>query len=69
MEIPEVTTIKTEDEARQFAIDWQNWASEQNQIGEEPTLFTSDLSDWWSFFVELGEEFNLTDEFQEEGII
>lgn len=69
MKIVAISTIKSEDEARQMAIDWQTWASEQNQIGEEPTLYMSDMADWAAFFTELAAKFNLTEEFKEEGII
>lgn len=69
MKIPDISTIKTEDQARELAIDWQGWAAEQNQIGEEPTLYTSDLVDWQNFFEKLAKKFNLTDEFKENGIL
>ena len=69
MKIPELSTIKTEDQARELALDWQIWAAEQNQIGEEPTLFTSDLVEWQNFFEKLAAKFNLTDEFKENSII
>jgi hypothetical protein len=59
----------TQDEARQYAIDWQDWVSEQNKIGEEPTLYTSDLVEWSGIFEELGKRFDLTEEFIENGII
>jgi hypothetical protein len=62
MTIPEVTEIKTEGEARQLAIDWQDWQSEQS-------LFMSECAGWQGFFTELAEKFNLTDEFSENGII
>jgi hypothetical protein len=54
--------IKTEEEARQYAIDWQNWASEQN-------LSYDELAEWQGIFTELAEKFNLVDEFKENGII
>lgn len=69
MKIPDISTIKTEDQARELALDWQTWSSEQNQIGEEPTLYTSDLIEWQNFFEKLAAKFNLTDEFRENGII
>lgn len=55
-------SIKTKEEARQYAIDWQHWASEQN-------LSYDDLHEWQGIFVELAEKFKLTEEFQENGII
>jgi hypothetical protein len=60
---------KTQEEARQYAIDWQNWLSEQNQIGQEPTVYTTDLIEWQGIFESLGRKFDLTDEFKENGII
>lgn len=62
-------TPQTADEARQYAIDWQHWASEQNEIGKGPTLYQSDLAEWQAIFTELGERFNLTEEYKENGII
>jgi len=53
---------KNEDEARQYAIDWQNWAGEQS-------LSYGELAEWASEFEKIGEEFNLTEEFKENGII
>lgn len=65
----EIKQITTQAEARQYAIDWQNWVSEQNQIGKEKTLYQSDMNDWHAVFTELATRFNLTEEFQENGII
>jgi len=53
---------KTEEEARQYAIDWQNWASEQS-------LSYGELAEWGEIFEKIGEKFNLTEEFKENGII
>lgn len=54
--------VRDEGEATQLAIDWQQWQSEQN-------LSIGDLSEFQSYFEELATRFNLTDEFQENGII
>jgi len=54
--------INTQEEARQYAIDWQNWASEQN-------LFYSELAEWQGIFREIAEKFDLVEEFEENGII
>lgn len=54
--------IKTQDEARQYAIDWQKWASEQS-------LSYKDLAEWNAYFLDLAQKFNLTEEFEENGII
>jgi len=52
----------TKEEARQYAIDWQNWQSEQN-------LSYGELEEWNQFFVNLADKFDLVDEFKENGII
>jgi hypothetical protein len=54
--------VTTAEEARQQAIDWQNWQSEQS-------LSYSELSEWQAHFEELAKKFDLTDEFKENGII
>lgn len=54
--------IKTEEEARQKAIDYQHWASEQS-------LSYSELSEWSSYFENLAQKFDLVEEFKENGII
>ena len=55
-------TIESQDEARQLAIDWQNWQADQ-------ALSLAELSDMHEYFVALGKRYNLTDEFKENGII
>ena len=62
MKVPFVNEVKNEDEARQIAIDWQDWQSEQSLSYEE-------LSVWQSYFEKLASTFNLTEEFRENGII
>jgi hypothetical protein len=62
-------TPKTKEEARQYAIEWQKWVSEQNEIGKKPTLYMSDLMGWQAEFERIGKEFDLTEEFKENGII
>jgi hypothetical protein len=54
--------ITTEDEARETAIDWQTWQS-------EVSLSYGELSEWQAFFETLAKQFNLNDEFKENGII
>lgn len=61
--------IKTADEARQYAIEWQSWVGKQNEIGKEPTLYQSDLNEWNDVFVALADKFDLVEEFKENGII
>lgn len=54
--------IKTKEEARQYAIEWQKTFSERNmtygQIAEQEDIFTK-----------LGRKFGLLREFKENGII
>lgn len=61
--------IKTKEEARQYAIEWQQWASEQNEPGKKPTLYTTDLVEWAGIFTALAKKFHLVREFKENGII
>ena len=61
MKIPSIKSIKTEDQAHELAVDWQNWQSEQS-------LYMSEMADWAEFFTALAKKFNLTDEFEENGI-
>lgn len=58
----EFLSIKSEDEARQYAIDWQNWQAEQ-------ALSMTEVTEWQQFFETLGDKWHLTDEFKENGII
>ena len=53
---------KTADEARQYAIDWQNWQAEQS-------LSYKDLIGWQELFSTIAFKFNLTEEFKENGIL
>jgi len=69
MERKPIEDIKTADEARQIAIDWQQWVGEQNEVGKEPTLSTTDLVEWHEYFKELAEKFDLAEEFEENAII
>jgi len=55
-------TPTTKDEARQYAIDWQNsFDTHAYSWGE--------LAEWSSEFEALGEKFDLTEEFETNGII
>ena len=54
--------INTREEARQFAIDWQKWSSEQ-------ALSYSELAEWGDIFEKLAVKYNLAEEFKENGII
>ena len=62
MEFKTITAIKTADEARQIAIDWQSWASDKS-------LTYGDLADYQVYFKLLADKFDLAEEFRENGII
>ena len=62
MDIKEVAGARTAEEARQFAIDWQNWQAEQS-------LSYGELAEWQAVFTTLAERFGLIEEFKENGII
>ncbi len=62
MELPEITSVKTESEARQLAIDYQNWSSLYE-------LSYGELNEFQAYFVDLANCFGLYDEFKENGII
>ena len=62
MKIKQVMQAKTQDQARQYAIDWQIWVSEQS-------LSYKELHDWSIVFDALASEFDLKEEFKENGII
>jgi hypothetical protein len=55
-------TPKTQEQARQYAIDWQNWASENK-------MYMSELIEWQQIFLDLAINFGLVAEFEENGII
>lgn len=54
--------ITTEEQARDFATDWQRWQAEES-------LSYGELADWQAYFEELATRFDLTEEFKENGII
>lgn len=53
---------KTKEEARQYAIWYQNWMTEQN-------LSYSEIAYWQGVFLAVGKNFGLLKEFKENGII
>ena len=57
-----MTNIKTKEEARNKAIAFQSWQSDQ-------ALSYGELVNWTSYFGNLAREFGLVDEFAENGII
>ena len=62
MKIEDIKNIKTQAEAKQFAIDWQSWSEGQR-------FYWSELAEWGSVFEKLAKKFDLVEEFKEEGII
>lgn len=57
-----IKEIKTQDQARQYAIEWQQEASDRSlSIGE--------LAEKQAEMRELAEKFDLVEEFEENGII
>ena len=62
MKLKPIAEVKTEDEARQIAIDWQGMAS----VG---SLSYGELAEFQAYFTELADKFQLVEEFQENGII
>ena len=53
----------TREDARSYAIEWQKWVSDTQNLSY------SELAEWQEYFVMVGEKFNLTEEFKENGII
>lgn len=54
--------IKTKEEARQYTIEWQNWAS-------KTPMSYGELAEWQLYFTDLVDRFDLKEEFEENGII
>ena len=54
-------TPKTKEEARQYAIEWQQWQSRHE-------LSQYEVNEWYIIFEDLANEFGLYDEFKENGI-
>ncbi len=53
---------KTEEEARQYAMDWQNWMSDED-------LSWGEIVGCANEFKAIGKKFDLLDEFKENDII
>jgi hypothetical protein len=62
MKIKAIATIKTKEEARQIAIDWQSWQSKRS-------ISYGELSQWQGYFLTLAGKFGLKKEFKENGIV
>lgn len=54
--------ITTQDEARQFAIDFQHWQENQK-------MYWSEVAEWADVFQRLADKYNLQDEFMDNGLI
>lgn len=57
-----IDRIKTKEEARQIAIDWQNTISNKS-------ISYAELARRQKYFRFIAEKFNLTEEFKENGIL
>ena len=62
MDIEKVRRAKTQQEARDYAIEYQNWQSNQSQSWD-------DVFEWMEAFTYLANKFDLVEEFQENDII
>lgn len=60
--IKHAPTATTAEQARDYAIDWQNLVSDLS-------LSLAELAEQQAIFATLAEKFDLTDEFKENGII
>jgi hypothetical protein len=58
----QILKAQTKEEARQYAIDWQHWASEQS-------LSYAELLEWQTVFETLADKFDLLEEFKENGVL
>jgi hypothetical protein len=58
----DTTNITTQGQARDFAIEWQRWAGEQD-------LSYGELAEWGAVLGELAEKYDLQEEFNENGIL
>lgn len=54
--------VKSKEEARAIAQEWQSWQSTKN-------LSYAEVADWAGYFEALANKFDLTEEFKENGII
>jgi hypothetical protein len=58
----EKITPTTKDEAIEHAKEWRQWASDQSMSWEE-------VAEWANHFEVIAQQFDLIEEFQENGII
>lgn len=57
-----ITQAINKDEAREQAIEWQHWQSKQS-------LSYDEILQWQEYFESIAKEYDLTEEFEENGII
>jgi hypothetical protein len=57
-----MNNIKTKEQARTKAIDWQRWMTKQS-------LSYGEMAQWQGYFEKLAKRFNLLNEFRENGIL
>ena len=62
MKLKALTKVRTKEEAIQIAAEWQRQAGRQ-------TLSYGELAEHQNYFQSLAEKFNLTEEYNENGII
>lgn len=63
MKVPSIDKVTTIAQARNIAIDWQNWASKQS-------LSFSELANWQAYFRSLARKYpELREEFEENAIL
>lgn len=61
MQIPSIDSVPSREHAHSLAVEWQDWQSKQN-------LSWFDVMQWGDFFTEVGQKFDLLNEFKENGI-
>lgn len=62
MKLSPINNIKTKSEAKQIAIDWQNWLSGKS-------VSYGEILAYQEYFTNVANKFDLTEEFKENGII
>lgn len=68
MDIEKVKQAQTQEEARQFAMDWQNWIY-TDALGDNRGFSYGEIAEWMLVFEILAVKFGLVEEFTENGII
>ena len=57
-----IKDIKTKEEARAIAVEWQDWQSRES-------MSYAEAAEWYNYFRALGMKFNMIREFRENGIV